>query len=157
MESRLPGATDSWVIGEADGLEVLTAATSTYARNHPEARPMAIGQHSHMRFARWVTSVVLVVLASGCSDDGRALHAEFSARFDQPATGPTSCPVTAVHFTDQSTGEPTEWEWTFGDGTTSHEQNPTWEPGAVTAEITLKVSRGNAEDSITKRINTHMC
>jgi hypothetical protein len=45
----------------------------------------------------------------------------------------------------------------FGDGTTSTEQNPTWEPAAVTAEITLRVSRGNAEDSITERITTPEC
>ena len=29
-----------------------------------------------------------------------------------------------VHFTDQSSGDPTEWSWDFGDDTTSTEQNP---------------------------------
>ena len=65
--------------------------------------------------------------------------------------------MTAVHFTDESKGEPTEWEWTFGDGTTSTEQNPTWEPGAVTSEALLRVSRGIAEDSITQRITSYEC
>jgi|GEM_PF-1089203 len=30
----------------------------------------------------------------------------------------------SVKFTDKSTGEPTEWNWNFGDGTSSTQQNP---------------------------------
>jgi PKD repeat protein len=30
----------------------------------------------------------------------------------------------AVKFTDQSTGSPTQWNWNFGDGNTSTDQNP---------------------------------
>jgi PKD repeat protein len=29
-----------------------------------------------------------------------------------------------VAFKDESTGQVTSWKWTFGDGTTSTEQNP---------------------------------
>ena len=29
-----------------------------------------------------------------------------------------------VAFTDQSFGEIKNWQWDFGDGTTSHDQNP---------------------------------
>ena len=91
------------------------------------------------------SAVLVAILASACAaeEDDPALPAKFSARFEQPVTGPTSCPVTAIHFTDESTGEPTEWEWTFGDGSTSTEQNPTWETGAIAAEIKLKMSRGD--------------
>ena len=108
---------------------------------------------------RAATIATVLVIAGGCSDseDGPPLEARFSTRFEQPNTGPTSCPVTAVHFTDESTGGPTKWDWTFGGGSTSKEQNPTWEPGAVTAEITLHVSRGRVEDSIAERITTHEC
>ncbi len=125
----------------------------------PVAATALSGQSVRVRFALWAASIVpALVLASGCNgDDGPALDAQFSTRFEQPSTGPTSCPVTAVHFTDESKGEPTEWKWTFGDGTTSTEQNPTWEPGAVTAKITLRVSRGNTGDSVTERITTHDC
>jgi len=52
-----------------------------------------------------------------------------------PATPPVSAafaiaPSTAavranVVFTDQSTGSPTSWQWSFGDGATSNAQNPT--------------------------------
>jgi len=43
---------------------------------------------------------------------------KFSA---SPASGKT--PLT-VSFTDQSTGSPAAWNWTFGDGTNSTERNP---------------------------------
>jgi len=44
--------------------------------------------------------------------------ADFSAT---PTSGKT--PLT-VEFTDNSTGVPTAWKWSFGDGTTSREKNP---------------------------------
>jgi len=49
----------------------------------------------------------------------------------------------AVHFTDTSTGEPTAWSWTFGDGNTSTDQNPTHTytaPGNYT--VSLEVNGG---------------
>ena len=132
------------------------------------ATPAQSGQYRPVneqpRWLRWLVLaavlaavVGLIVAKNDESDEGTPVRAMFSARFDQPATGPTSCPVVAVHFTDQSTGDPTEWHWGFGDGTTSEEQNPTWQPGGVTAEVTLTISRGDAEDTLTKRVTTHEC
>jgi PKD repeat protein len=46
-------------------------------------------------------------------------HAHFTAA---PLSG--SAPLT-VQFMDKSTGSPTAWLWTFGDGTYSRDQNPT--------------------------------
>jgi PKD repeat protein len=104
-----------------------------------------------------LTLTVAVVLA-GCSrDGGSALEADFSSRFEQPSTGPTSCPVIDIHFQDRTTGDPTAWQWTFDDGSTSSDQNPTWETSAVAAEVTLTVTRGDEEDSVTKMIDTHEC
>lgn len=43
-----------------------------------------------------------------------------------------------VEFEDQSTGSITSWEWDFGDGNTSDEQNPShwyWEPGSFTVKL----------------------
>jgi YVTN family beta-propeller protein len=45
-------------------------------------------------------------------------HVEFSA---DVILGP---PPLTVQFTDKSTGNPTEWEWNFGDGVTSSDRNP---------------------------------
>ena len=43
-----------------------------------------------------------------------------------------------VHFTDTSIGA-TSWEWDFGDGTTSTEQNPvhSYDPGTYTVTLTI--------------------
>jgi hypothetical protein len=108
-----------------------------------------------------LTSLLVAVTLASCSGDGgTGLKADFSSRFEQPNTGPTSCPVIAIHFQDRTTGGPTAWEWTFrtfDDGSTSSEQNPTWETGALEAKVTLTARRGDAEDSVTRRIVTHEC
>lgn len=52
-----------------------------------------------------------------------------------------TAPLT-VAFTDLSTGTPTSWAWSFGDGGTSTAQNPTHiytAPGVYT--VTLTASR----------------
>jgi beta propeller repeat protein len=52
-----------------------------------------------------------------------------------------------VHFSDQSSGEPDEWNWDFGDGVTSDEQNPEHtftQPGIYTVNLTVKNVFGNA-------------
>jgi PKD repeat protein len=56
-----------------------------------------------------------------------------------------------VAFTDLSTGNPTSWSWTFGDGGTSTAQNPTYEyttPGTYTVSLTAYNAYG--QDTETK-------
>ncbi len=56
-----------------------------------------------------------------------------------------------VVFTDESTGSPTSWSWTFGDGGTSTAQNPTHTYNtAGTYDVSLSVSNDNGSDSLTK-------
>jgi PKD repeat protein len=62
------------------------------------------------------------------------------------------CEGGQVQFTDESTGNPSSWEWTFEGGTpaTSTEQNPvvTYEiPGGY--DVTLTVASGSANNTIT--------
>jgi PKD repeat protein len=65
-----------------------------------------------------------------------------------PTTGIT--PLT-VAFTDNSTGAPTSWAWTFGDGGTSTAQNPSHVyTVAGTYSVTLQVTNGLGSDTITK-------
>jgi PKD repeat protein len=61
------------------------------------------------------TDVLITLQKSGSV----APKADFSA-----STREGGSPLT-VQFTDKSTNSPTSWTWTFGDGSTSTEQNPT--------------------------------
>ncbi|MEN6513014.1 PKD domain-containing protein [Methanoculleus sp.] len=57
----------------------------------------------------------------------------------------------AVQFSDTSTGNPTAWSWTFGDGATSDLQHPTHTyttPGAY--PVTLTVTNAEGSDIATK-------
>lgn len=51
-----------------------------------------------------------------------------------------------VNFIDASTGDPTDWQWSFGDGGTSGEQNPVHSydnPGSYTASLTAGNDAGS--------------
>ena len=57
----------------------------------------------------------------------------------------------SVQFTDQSTNEPTGWQWDFGDGSTSTSQNPSHTyTTAGTYEVSLTVTNTTGSDSETK-------
>ena len=63
----------------------------------------------------------------------------------------------AIHFTDSSTGSPTSWSWSYGDGATSTAQNPIHNFGkGATSSVTLTITRSSdgATSSITKTITT---
>lgn len=83
----------------------------------------------------------LFLLVSGCKkkNDTFKPAAEFTG---SPIGG--IAPLT-VSFSDQSSNNPTTWNWDFGDGTTSNEQNPSktyTEAGIYTVEMTAKNSGG---------------
>lgn len=51
-----------------------------------------------------------------------------------------------VHFTDTSINKPTSWQWTFGDGSSSSEQNPVhtyYSAGTYTIVLTVTNSQGS--------------
>ena len=71
--------------------------------------------------------------------------AAFSA---SPTSGKTPM---KVQFTDTSTGIPTGWKWSFGDGTTSTKQNPTHKYSkAGKYTVTLKVTNAVGINTITR-------
>jgi len=56
-----------------------------------------------------------------------------------------------VYFTDQSTGSPTSWSWTFGDSGTSPAQHPSHEYTAIdTYDVSLTVENPQGQDTETK-------
>jgi PKD repeat protein len=61
----------------------------------------------------------------------------------KPLAGPNPL---IVHFTDQSSGIPTAWDWNFGDGATSSDQNPVHTystPGTYTVSLTVANNFGS--------------
>jgi hypothetical protein len=94
--------------------------------------------------------------------EGEPLDASFTYEVDYETTGPTSCPVRAIRFTDTSSGGPTEWHWEFPDGSTSNDPAPTVEPGPGrlafgAGEVRLTVRRGDVEDSVAQPVEIVEC
>jgi len=66
----------------------------------------------------------------------------------------------SVSFTDQSSGSPTSWGWTFGDGGTSTAQNPNHtynSAGTYTVSLTVTNSAGNDTETKTGYITVNPC
>jgi len=58
-----------------------------------------------------------------------------------------------VVFSDESTNSPASWSWTFGDGGTSSQQNPSHTyQSAGSYQVTLTVSNSHGSDSVTKTV-----
>ncbi|RYU10196.1 PKD domain-containing protein [Nocardioides iriomotensis] len=90
---------------------------------------------------------VFVFNVSGGASPGPAPIASFTAN---PTSG--QAPL-AVSFTDTSTGSPTAWSWSFGDGQSSTAQNPTHtftDPG--TYNVRLTASNAGGSTSATRQI-----
>nr|WP_319539520.1 right-handed parallel beta-helix repeat-containing protein [uncultured Methanospirillum sp.] len=65
------------------------------------------------------------------------------------ATPRTGVPPLEVQFTDLSSGSPAGWNWTFGDGSVSHEQNPVHEYNGIGRyTVTLEVRNSQGQDSM---------
>lgn len=98
---------------------------------------------SHRLINRTTWVVCLFLLCS------HALQAQVKAGFsaDQVA----GCVPVVVKFTDESTGNPSQWRWDLGNGTISFLQNPAatyFNPGTYT--VKLVVSNGAQTDSVVK-------
>ncbi|MBP7299064.1 MAG: PKD domain-containing protein, partial [Methanoculleus sp.] len=68
---------------------------------------------------------LLAYNANGCSTTQGSITVKISLPIADFTANVTAGPAPlAVRFTDLSTGDPTGWSWSFGDGNTSTEQNP---------------------------------
>ncbi len=89
----------------------------------------------------YLWSFVFLLLAQG-------LQAQVTANFS--ATPLSGCAPLLVQFSDQSTGNPTSWQWNLGNGTTPVIKNPSTiytTPG--TYAVTLTVSNGSSSNTKT--------
>jgi PKD repeat protein len=109
---------------------------------------------SHVYGASGQYTVTLTVTsASGSSSASKTVvvSGPLNAQFTWTPANPTT--TDTLQFTDASGGGPTSWQWAFGDGSTSTQQNPAKKyatPGTYT--VTLTISRNGATASTSKTI-----
>jgi PKD repeat protein len=99
--------------------------------------------------ARFRKALKRLTLFSLFTLSGLLAKAQLVAGFT--ATPTEGCAPLVVQFSDSSTGNPTQWEWNLGNGTSSVLQNPSvayFNPGTYTVSLVIKNSYGT--DSITK-------
>src|SRR5438067_2460984 len=80
---------------------------------------------------------------------GTIAYAQPVARFIANTT--SGCAPILVNFSDQSTGNPSQWKWDLGNGTVSYLQHPSvtyFNPGFYTVKLTVKTS--TSADSVVK-------
>jgi PKD repeat protein len=88
---------------------------------------------------------VTLTVSNACGSDTKT-KIDYITIFEAPlaafsATPTSGCAPLTVNFTDLSTGNPTSWNWTFGDGGTSSAQNPSHQyASAGTYTVTLNVT-----------------
>ncbi len=94
--------------------------------------------------------------AAGNNKATRSSYITVAAPLKAPVAAFSASPTSGnaplkVIFTDKSTGSPTSWKWSFGDGTYSYEKNPVHtysKVGKYTVSLTVKNAAGN--NSLTK-------
>ncbi len=92
-----------------------------------------------------LTLTLFIVQCFIISNAAGQLHADFTA------TPNNGCPPLVVGFSDNSTGNPSNWKWDLGNGTVSYLQNPVatyFNPG--TYNIKLVITNASGKDSIVK-------
>lgn len=161
QETTSPPAT-AFTATPTAGLAPLTVQFTDASTVHPTAWSWSFGDGGtstdqnpqHTYAAPGTYTVTLTATNEYGSDyelktDYITVYGPITAQFTANVTGGTA-PVT-VQFTDRSTGGPTSWLWTFGDGTSSTEQNPVHTyTTAGTHTVTLTASHPYDSDTETK-------
>lgn len=101
---------------------------------------------NHFKLLLLVLAVFSLLFTEGCRDKDEPVKADFAASSANIDPGET------VTFTDNSTGGPTTWQWSFPGGTPdfSAEKNPSVQYLiSGTYSVSLTVSRGGSSDTKT--------
>ncbi len=99
---------------------------------------------------------VTVTDGQGCSAGDVIILSQVPGVYAAMGAPSTSNVFFPVQFNDLSTGGPNTWEWRFGDGLSSTQQNPTHTYAALGLyTVTLIISDGFCRDTITQEINVN--
>ena len=100
------------------------------------------------------TTLTVTNSTTGCTNsfNQNIVISDYSSGFTAPLTG---CVNSAVAFTDASTVGSNQWNWDFGDGQTSTQQNPSnvyGAPGVYTVTLTSQNTGSGCSDFMTQDI-----
>lgn len=125
----------SWTFGDGS-----TATAKNPAHQYATAGTYAVSLTVRNSVSSNTTTKNVVVTAPAA-----ALAANFNWSPASPVAGAN------VAFSDASTGSPTSWSWTFGDGASSTAQNPTHAfANGGTYTVTLAVRTASASNSVSR-------
>ncbi|PKK84972.1 MAG: hypothetical protein CVT49_00070 [candidate division Zixibacteria bacterium HGW-Zixibacteria-1] len=134
--------------------DLSTGPVTSWSWTFGDGGTSAAANPSHQYTTAGTYTVSLTVTSAACNDTetktgyitvSSAVTANFSGT---PTSG--NAPLT-VNFTDLSTGNPTAWSWTFGDGGTAAVKNPSHQyTTAGTYTVTLTASNACGSDIETK-------
>ncbi|HWB63124.1 MAG TPA: PKD domain-containing protein [Chitinophagales bacterium] len=101
-----------------------TGSPNSWQWDFGDATTSTLQSPSHLYAGTGNYIITLIAADSiGCADTAQqqaTINPNPSAAF----TATTQCQGTATTFTDASSGNPVQWRWSFGDGNTSTQQNP---------------------------------
>jgi PKD repeat protein len=129
--------------------------------SHSSVRLMENPERESMRHQDIITLVPALFLylflsacGGGSSDSSSPTNSDSNAPSVAFTASPTSPTVNQnVQFSDASTGNPTSWSWTFGDGTTSTQQNPSHAYSAAgTFTVNLRASNTAGSNSLSQNM-----
>ncbi len=165
----MPAPVASFTASPTSGIEDLEVTVVDTSTNNPDSWRWTFGDGTAASFAKnppphvyqnpGTYTITLIVQNAGGSSTAPPTTIEV---LPAPTTGPIPDfsanprsgqvpPNLSVAFTDLSTNGATSWSWTFGDGGSSTQQNPSHNYTANgTYDVTLTVSDGTTSNSQTK-------
>ena len=140
-------------------------ADPTFVDGNGDGTSTAIGDRATAAFTcsfRLITPIISIIVGQNVNVSASAVFPVKNGQFATAGgTGPTAnftgSPTTTttgsnvVFDSTSSTGSPTTWAWTFGDGGTSNSQNPSHPysaPGTYT--VALTVTNANGSNTLTR-------
>lgn len=112
-------------------------------------------QNPSHAFATAGSKTVTLTVTNAAGSNATSRTITVLGALDAAFTFSPSAPVAgqSVQFTDGSTGSPSLWQWTFGDGGTSTSRNPAHVfASAGTYTVTLTIMNGSAQDSVSRAV-----